>query len=139
MKGTNRYMKVILMTFAKKFLFKEMDHFGSENGNLGYENGTSSQLWICCKDCVTILYNERGKERHGNYINGFSEIKLIWSNLVIFAQKWCIFITFDLLQVCFFFKFCSRGLEVHENFISCFSRKKTHLGQFDLFRPFFTV
>ena len=129
------------MTFAKKFLFKEMDHFGSENGNFGSENGTSSQLWICCKDYVTILYNERGKERYGNYINGFSEIKLIWGNLVIFAQKWCIFITLDLLQVFFFFQILlnERGQEVHENFISCFSRKKTHLGQFDLFRPFFTV
>ena len=26
-----------------------------------------------------------------------------------------------------------RGQKVHENFISCFSRKKNHLGQFDLF------
>ena len=26
-----------------------------------------------------------------------------------------------------------RGQEVHEHFISCFLRKKNHLGQFDLF------
>ena len=25
----------------------------------------TSQLWIYCKDCFTILYNERGQERHG--------------------------------------------------------------------------
>ena len=32
MKGANRYIKVILMIFTKKPLFKEMDYFGSENG-----------------------------------------------------------------------------------------------------------
>ena len=28
---------------------------------------------------------------------------------------------------------------VHENFISCFLRKKSHLGKYDLFRSFFNV
>ena len=31
MKRVNSYMKVILMAFTKKILFKEMDHFGFEN------------------------------------------------------------------------------------------------------------
>ena len=31
MKRVNSYVKVILMAFTKKILFKEMDHFGSEN------------------------------------------------------------------------------------------------------------
>ena len=48
----------------------------------------ASQLWICCKDCFTILYNERGQERHGNHVNGFSERNLIQSNLAISEQKW---------------------------------------------------
>ena len=29
--------------------------------------------------------------------------------------------------------------EAHENFISCFFEKKSHLGQFDLFRSYFNV
>ena len=39
------------------------------------------------KDCVTVLHNERGKERNGNYIDGFSGggKKLIWGNMVILA------------------------------------------------------
>ena len=38
-----------------------------------------------------------------------------------------------------FSKFCrmnERGQQVHGNFISCFLRKKIHLGQFDLFSLF---
>ena len=42
-----------------------------------------SQLWINCKDCFTGLHNERGQERHGNYINGFSE-----RNLIVFKAIW---------------------------------------------------
>ena len=30
-----------------------------------------------------------------------------------------------------------RDQKVHENFISCFFEKKSHLGQFDLLRSFF--
>ena len=50
MKGANRHMKLTLVVFAKKFLFKEMEHFGSENGNFGSENGTSSEIWIDSKN-----------------------------------------------------------------------------------------
>ena len=44
----------------------------------------------------------------------------------------------DLLQVFFFFLILhnERGQEVHEHFVSCFSRKKSHLGQFNILRPF---
>ena len=35
------------------------------------------QLWISCKDCFTILHNERGQERHANYFNSFSERNII--------------------------------------------------------------
>ena len=48
----------------------------------------TSQFWIYCKDCFTVLHNERGQERHGNYINGFSERNLIQGNLVILEQIW---------------------------------------------------
>ena len=62
------------MAYQKKFLF--------------VANGPATQLWIHCKDCFTILRNKRGQDRHGNYINGFSERNLIQSNLVILEQKW---------------------------------------------------
>ena len=59
----------------------------------------ASQFWIQCKDCFTILHIERGQERHGNYINGFSEIYLIQSNLVILEQKWYgVLLTLNLLS-----------------------------------------
>ena len=35
------------------------------------------QLWISCRDCFTILHNKRVQERHGDYINGFSERNVI--------------------------------------------------------------
>ena len=109
-----------------------------ENGPFKTQNGASSQLWICCKDCVTMLHSERGKERYGNHINGFSE-KTFWGNLVILAQKWCVLITLDLLEGFFKILDSERGKEVSENFISCFSRKNLiwgnliFLGHFLLF------
>ena len=57
------------MTFQKKIMF-------GANGLFKTQNGASTQLWIRCKDCVTMLHNERDKERHGNYINGFSLKKI---------------------------------------------------------------
>ena len=40
-----------------------------------------SQLWICYKDCFTILRNERGEERYGNLMGFQKEIlfRAIWS------------------------------------------------------------
>ena len=43
----------------------------------------ASQFWVSCKDCFTILHNERGQERHRNYINGFYE-----RNLNVFRAIW---------------------------------------------------
>ena len=58
-----------------------------------------SQLGIRCKDCFTILHNERDQGRHGNYINVFSERNLIQSNLVILEQKWYgVLFTLNLLS-----------------------------------------
>ena len=71
MKGDDRYMEIILVAFAKKFLL-------GANGSFRTQKGTSSQLLICCKECFTILYNERGQERHENYTNGFYDWA-IWS------------------------------------------------------------
>ena len=48
---------------------------------------------------------------------------LIRGNLVILAQKWYALITLDLLSGIFFILHNRRGQEVHENCISCFSRK----------------
>ena len=97
MKGVNGYVEIIFMAFPKRFLF-------GVNGPFMTQNGASLQLWIRCKECFTILYNERGQESHGNDINGVSEKNHIWSNwLVILAQKWYIPITWDLLSGFFYF------------------------------------
>ena len=75
----------------------------------------------------------------------FLKEKLIWGNLVILAQKWCILITLDLLQVFFKILHSERGREAHENFISCFSRKNIiwgnliFLGHFLLFQTTVTI
>ena len=67
-------MKPILMIFPKKLLL-------GTNGPFSTHKGVSSQLWILCRNCFTILHNERGQGRYGNYIIGFSEKDLsqaIW-------------------------------------------------------------
>ena len=59
----------------------------------------ASQLWICCKDCFTILHNENSQERHRNYINSFPKRDIIQSNLVILEQKWYgVLLTLNLLS-----------------------------------------
>ena len=59
----------------------------------------ASQLWICCKDCFTILHNESSQERHRNYINSFPKRDIIRSNLVILEQKWYgVLLTLNLLS-----------------------------------------
>ena len=63
------------MAFLKKFLFRV-------NGPFRTQNDTSAQLWICCKECSTILHNEKGQESHGNYVNGFFQKNPIQGNLV---------------------------------------------------------
>ena len=68
MKGANTDIEIIFNGFSKKMKFEAIVSFKTQNV-------TSTQLWIHCKNCVTMLHNERGKERHGNYIRGFSEKK----------------------------------------------------------------
>ena len=72
----------MLMAYPKNSCLGQMGHLELRMSH------SVSQHWIRCKDCFTILHNERGQERHGNYINGFSERNLIQSNLVILEQKW---------------------------------------------------
>ena len=77
MKGAiNCYIEIMLMAFPKKNL-------SGANGPCRTQIGASSQLWISCQDCFTILYSERGQDIHGNYIDGFSEKSLIPGSLVI--------------------------------------------------------
>ena len=82
------------MVFPQKISFEA-------NGSFRTQNDASSQFWICHQGCFKILTNERGQERHRNYINGFSEKNIIWGNLIILAQKWYMLITLDLLAVFF--------------------------------------
>ena len=89
----------------------------------------ASKLWIRCSDWFIILHNERGQERHGSYINGFSE-SLIHSNLVILEQK-MVSRPLNFESALRFFLLIlhnKRDQEVHENFISCFLRKNLIWG-----------
>ena len=91
----------------------------------------ASQLWISCKDYFTILHNERGQERHGNYINGFSE-----RNLIVFRAIWSFWNKNGMVssslwicsQIFLLILLNKRDQEVHENFISCFLRKNLIWG-----------
>ena len=69
-----------------------------------------SKLRIRCKDCFTILHNERGQKRHGNYINGFSERKLIvFSAIWSFWNKNGALFTLNLLSGFFYLFYSKRG------------------------------
>ena len=81
-----------------------------------------SQLWISCKDYLTILHNERGQERHGNYFNGFSE-----RNLIVFRAIWSFWNKNGMVPLHvesalrFFINFTQkRDQKVHEIFFSFF-------------------
>ena len=48
-------MEVMLVAYLKKLLFEQIGHF-----DLGPRlSHPVSQLWISCKNCFTILHNER--------------------------------------------------------------------------------
>ena len=79
MKEANRYMKIILMAFPKKFLF-------GTNGLCRTQNGSSSQLWIRCKDCWTVLCYKRGQGKHRNYVNGFSGKEILFGEIWSLSQ-----------------------------------------------------
>ena len=70
----------------KNIVFSKRN-FCRANGSFSNQKGTSSQLWIHCKDCFTILYNERGKERYRHYINCFSEKKILFKAVLSFWPK----------------------------------------------------
>ena len=59
MNRANSALEVILIAYPKNSCLGQMDHLGPRMSHL------VSQLWICYKDCFTILNNERGQERHG--------------------------------------------------------------------------
>ena len=71
----------------------------------------ASQLWISSKDYFTILHNERGQERHGNYINRLLKEILF----VQFGTKmvWCP-LRFESVFLLIFLN--KRDQEVHEFF-----------------------
>ena len=69
-----------IIVFSKK-------KFCGANGLFSNQKSTSSQLWIHCKDCFTILYNEKGKERYRHYINCFSEKKSYSRQFCHFGPK----------------------------------------------------
>ena len=102
------------MAYLKKLLF-------GADGPLRTQNFTSCLTALDLLYCFTILHNERGQERNGNIINGFSERNLIQSNLVILEQKWYgVLLTLNLLSG-FLINFTQqKDQEVHENFICCF-------------------
>ena len=84
-----------------------------------------SKLWISCIDCFTILHNERSQDRHGNYINGFSE-----RNLIVFRAIWSFWNKNGMVPLHvesalrFFINFTQkRDQKVHEIFFSCFLKK----------------
>ena len=99
-----------------------------------------SKLRIRCKDCFTILHNERGQERHGNYINGFSERKLIvfWAIWSFWNKNGALF-TLNLLSGFFIYFTQKEGLRGTWKFFCLFLEKKSLLGQFDIFKSFFNV
>ena len=71
-----------------------------------------------------------GQERHGNYINGFSQKALIQCNLVILAQKWYgVFLILNLLSNFLLILHNKTDQDVHENFFRCsFFREKILFG-----------
>ena len=111
MKGANRYIETILMAFPKKFLFGANEPFRTQNG-------ASLRLWIHYKDCITILHNERGQEKHGNYIR---------DNFVILAQKWYALISLDLLSGIFLILYNKRCQEI-QSFLLVVFREKILFG-----------
>ena len=101
-------MEVILITYSKKFLFGANESFWFRTQNV--------------TSCLTTL----GQERHGSYINGFSE-----RNLIVFRAIWSFWNKNGMVssslwiwsQVFLLILLKKRNQEVHEIFFSCFLRK----------------
>ena len=75
MKGAiNCYIEIMLMAFPKKNL-------SGANGPCRTQIGASSQLWISCQDCFTILYSERGQDI-------MAIILMVFLKKVLFRAVW---------------------------------------------------
>ena len=74
-------MEFILMAYPKNSSLGQMGHLGPRMSHSvlrqDVRSHNSGLFHNDCKDCFIILHNERGQERHGNGINGFSERNLI--------------------------------------------------------------
>ena len=84
---SNRYMEIVLMAFPKKILF-------GGNGAYGIQDSTSSQLWIRCKECFTVLQNEVGQELNENFVSHFPRKNLTWGILMFLGH----FLLFDWID-----------------------------------------
>ena len=62
----------------------------------------TSQLWIYCKDCFTILHNERGQERHGDYISIYMGIIFLYMGVflkeILFRAIWLFWNKNDMMS-----------------------------------------
>ena len=93
MDGANSAQNLYQWLIRKNCCLGQLVHLGPSMSH------AASQLWICCNDCFTILHNERGRERHGNNFNGFSERDFPQSNFATLEQKWYGFLlTLNLLS-----------------------------------------
>ena len=59
-----------------------------------------------------MLHNEGANRDMEVILMVFLKKKIIWGNLVILAQKWCVLITLNLLQVFFLILHNERAQEV---------------------------
>ena len=86
------------MAFPKKLCLGQMGHLRPKMVH-SHNSGSAVRIVLqCCtmkgaKQDMEIILMVFLKEKK----------KVIWGNLVILAQKWCVLITSDLLQVFFFF------------------------------------
>ena len=60
-------------------------------------------------------------------------------DIILMVYVNSVLLTLNLLSAFLLILHNKRDQEVHENFISCFLRKKSHLEQFGFFKSFFNV
>ena len=123
-------MEIKVMTFPKKFLL-------GGNGLFRIQNGTSSQLWIRCKEFCTM----KGAKRVMEIILMVFLKKILFGAIGHFGSKMVRPHIFRSVLRFFIFLILhnKRDQEIHENFIRCFLRKNLiwgnliFLGHFLLF------
>ena len=79
LKRAKRDLKIVLMVFLKKILFRAIWSFWPKNG-------TFLQLWIWSQVFFLILNNEAGQQVHENFISCFLRKNLIWGNFIFLDQ-----------------------------------------------------